>query len=98
MFGSVDTTPYDIPALFGFGAMALLLLAGLVSGQYWPPAVATLVRRALPLVAVALTATLLVVTPTQNSIAGAGRLITLWPALGLNLLFGALWSWRAGQW
>ncbi len=98
MFGSVDTTPYDIPALFGFGAMALLLLAGLLSGQHWPPTLAMVARRGLPLLAVALCATLLIVTPTQNSIAGAGRLITLWPALGLSLLLGALWSWRAGQW
>jgi hypothetical protein len=97
MLGSGDPTPYDMKLVALLGGIALLLLAGALSGGYWSPALALTVRRGGAIVAIGALATVLLLTPTRSGIVGAGRLVTIWPAFALVAILFAIWSWRAGR-
>ena len=97
MLGSGNTTPYDFPVLIALGAFAILLLVGCFLGQGWPSPSGTIVRRGAIILALLLVAVVYVVTPSPSGIEGAARMLTLWPALGVNALLFAIWSWRVGQ-
>jgi hypothetical protein len=97
MLGSSDPTPYDALAIAALACLGLLLLAGVVTGHQWSPHLANFARRAAALLAVVIVAALLFVTPTRSGFAGAGRLITLWPAVGIDVLLYVFWAWRAGR-
>jgi len=97
MLGSGNTTPYDFSVLIALGALAIVLLAGCVLGQSWPAPSGTFVRRGAIILALLLVAAVYVVTPSPSGIEGAARMLTLWPALGVNALLFAIWSWRVGQ-
>lgn len=97
MLGSSDPTPYDELAMIVLACLGLILLAGALAGRHWPLAFSTPVRRAAVVLAVFFVAFILVVTPTRSGIVGAGRLLTLWPALGIDMFLFAIWAWRAGR-
>ena len=97
MPGSSDPTPYDTTAIAALIIFGLIILAGVISGHHWPPHVSSFVRRAVALLAVVVVASPLFVTPTKNGIVGAGRLITLWPAVAVDGILFAIWVWRAGR-
>jgi hypothetical protein len=97
MLGSSDPAPYDTLAIVALACLGLVLLAGVVTGHYWSLHLANFARRAAVLLAVVVVAVLLFVTPTRSGAVGAGRLLTLWPAVGIDLLLYLLWTWRAGR-
>ncbi|MEO6339772.1 MAG: hypothetical protein ABIO39_07040, partial [Caulobacteraceae bacterium] len=73
------------------------LLAGVFTGHQWSFPLASYARRTAALLVVVVVAALLFVTPTRSGVVGAGRLITLWPAVGVDVLLFVLWTWRAGR-
>ena len=97
MIGSSDPTQYDGMAIVVLACLALVLLAGVITGEQWPPQLSISARFIVPLLAAVVVVSLLVVTPTRNGIVGAGRMITLWPAVVVNVLLFAVWTWRAGR-
>jgi hypothetical protein len=97
MLGSGDPTPYDAALVLLLLALAVLLAAGAVTAGVWSPAAAAAVRRGAALLAVCATAVVLVRTPTTSGIVGAGRVISVWPALAAAGLAYLAWSWRAGR-
>ena len=95
--GSGDPTPFDGYAMFALCLLATALLVGCILGPRWLSYSATLVRWGATVLAALVVATVLVLTPTTNGIAAAGRLVTLWPAaVAVAALFLA-WSWRIGH-
>ncbi len=97
MLGSGDPTPYDAGLVLLLLALAVLLSMGAVTAGHWSPAVAAAIRRGAVLLAVCATAVVLVRTPTRNGMVGAGRVISVWPALAVTTLAYLAWSWRAGR-
>ena len=97
MLGSSDPTPYDALAIIVLACLGLVLLTGDFTGHRWPLRLAGATRRAAALLAVLVVAALLFVTPTRSGFVGAGRLITLWPAVSIDVLLFALWTWRMGR-
>ncbi len=97
ILGTSDPTPYDIYGTFVLAACAAVLFFGLVTGPSWSVALATLTRRGLIFVACLVPAIILVLTPTRSGVVGAGRLLTLWPLVVINILLFAAWAWRAGK-
>lgn len=97
ILGSGNPTPYDLYALAALCLLALVLLVGAIVGPGWVSGMAPLVRRGAVLLALLVMAVVLFVTPTANGIVGAGRLLTLWPALAACLVFFLIWSWRSGR-
>ena len=97
MIGSGDPTPYDFPLLVLFGIIAIVFIAGAVAGAAWPATIATSLRRGGLLFAICALAAVLVISPTQNGIIGAGRVITIWPAFAIVVITFIAFSWRAGR-
>lgn len=97
MLGSGDPTPYDAGLVLLLLGLAVLLTVGAVTAGLWSPAVAATIRRSAVLLAVCATALVLVRTPTRNGMVGAGRVISVWPALAATALSYLAWSWRAGR-
>jgi len=95
--GSGDPTPYDFLLLVLFGIVAIVLIAGAITGDAWSPGLAPWLRRGSVLVAIGALAAVLVITPTRNGIVGAGRLLTIWPAFAVVILAFLVCSWRAGR-
>jgi hypothetical protein len=99
MIGSTgDETPYDFAALVVLCIFAVALLVGCIVGPAWSSDAANYVRRGLLLAAIAVMLAVYLVTPTANAFFGAGRFVTLWPAMAANVLFFAIWTWRVGRW
>jgi hypothetical protein len=96
VLGSGNPTPYDVPLFIVLVALAILLLIGAGTAPSWTPATAVVVRRAAVLLGIVATAVVLIVTPTTNGIIGAGRVLFIWPALGVTILGYLIWSWRSG--
>ena len=96
MFGSGNPTPYDFPLIFLLMGLAILMFVGASIGSTWAPSTATLVRRGSMVVAVVAIAAVHIITPTTNSIVGAGRMLFLWPAIALAVIAFLVWSWRVG--
>lgn len=97
MLGSSDPAAYDMTAVVALACLGLVLLAGVLTGHHWPPTFPMVVRRAAALLAVFVVVFVLFVTPTRSGIVGAGRMLTLWPALGVDVFLFAMWAWREGQ-
>ena len=97
MLGSGDPTPYDFGLVLLLLGLAVLLAVGAMTTGLWSPGTAAAVRRGAVLLAVCATAVVLVRTPTTNGMIGAGRVITVWPALAAAALAYLAWSWRAGR-
>ncbi len=97
MIGSGDPTPYDFPLLVLFAMIAIVFVAGAIAGATWPAAIASALRRGGLLFAICALAAVLVISPTQNGIAGAGRVITIWPAFAIVVIAFIAFSWRAGR-
>ncbi len=97
MLGSGDPTPYDFPLVGLLVCCAALLLAGSILGAGWASSLATALRRGSLAVAIAGTAVVLIVWPTRDGIVGAGRLLTIWPALAVVVVLFIVWSVRAGR-
>ena len=97
MLGSGNPTPYDIPLIVFLAAIAVILFIGAFAGSAWPPTTALLVRRGAFAIGVMATVLVHIVTPTRNGIVGAGRVLFMWPAIGLMVVAFAVWSWRAGR-
>lgn len=89
MTGSGDPTPLDAYALVLLGLLAVVLVAGWIRGAGWKTRWGAAAAAVLTFTAVH------AVTPTTNGVVGAGRLLTLWPALVINLVLFCLWTWRA---
>lgn len=97
MLGSTDPTPYDAGLVILLLLLAALLAVGAVTAGMWSPSTAAAVRRSAVLLAVCATAVVIVRTPTTNGTIGAGRLISVWPALAMAGVTYLAWSWRAGR-
>ncbi|HEV7706295.1 MAG TPA: hypothetical protein VGO46_18500 [Gemmatimonadaceae bacterium] len=97
MIGSGDPTPYDFPLLVLFGIIALVFIGGAIAGAAWPETIATGLRRGGLLFAICALAAVLVISPTQNGIVGAGRVITIWPAFAIVVITFIAFSWRVGR-
>jgi hypothetical protein len=97
MLGSGDPTPYDFHLVGLLAFCALVLLAGSILGAAWTTTLATILRRGALVVGISATAFVLVVWPTRDGIVGAGRLLTIWPAVALVVVLFIVWSVRAGR-
>ena len=97
ILGSGNPTPYDLYALAALCLLALILLLGAIFGPGWASGLASAVRWGSAVLAVAIMVTVLLVTPTTDGIVGAGRLLTLWPALATCIVFFLVWSWRVAR-
>ncbi|MBA2684495.1 MAG: hypothetical protein H0X34_08255 [Chthoniobacterales bacterium] len=97
MIGSGDPTPYDFYLLGLLGVIALIFVAGAISGTSWAPGVALGLRRGGTIVAICALAAVMLLTPTRSGSVGAGRMITVFPAFVLAMIVFAVWSWRAGR-
>jgi hypothetical protein len=97
MLGSGDPTPYDAGLVLLLLALAVLLAVGAVTAGQWSPGAGAAARRSALVLAVCATAIVLVRTPTRNGMVGAGRAISVWPALAATALAYLVWSWRAGR-
>jgi hypothetical protein len=97
VLGSGDPTPYDFPLLVLFGLIALVFITGAIAGAAWPATIAMALRRGGLLFAICALAAVLVISPTQNGIVGAGRILTIWPAFAIVVITFIAFSWRAGR-
>ena len=97
MTGSGDPTPFDGYALLALCVLAAALLVGCILGPRWGSAMATGVRWGALCLAIAVTAAVLILTPTMSGVVGAGRLLTLWPAAITAVVLFLVWSWRLGH-
>ena len=97
MFGSGNSTPYDIPLIVVLVLLAIVMFVGASLSSTWSPSTATVVRRGAMIVAVVAIAAVHIVTPTTNSIVGAARMVFVWPAIALAVIAFAVWSWRVGR-
>jgi hypothetical protein len=97
MLGTGNPAPYDAALIALLLALALLLAIGTATAGAWQPATAAWVRRGALLLGGAATVFVFSRTPTSNGIVGAGRMLTVWPALGALLIAYVAWSWRAGR-
>jgi hypothetical protein len=97
MLGSGDPTPYDARLVVLLVVLAVVLGIGAGTAGMWSPGLAAWIRRGAVLLGLGVTAGVLVRTPTTNGIVGAGRMISVWPALGVAVVAYLVWSWRAGR-
>jgi len=94
ILGSGNPTPYDLPAIGTLVLLGLILLTGTLLGPRWTSDAATLTRWSAAILSLLAFSLVHVLTPTPNGFVGAGRMITLWPAFGINVLLFAIWTWR----
>jgi hypothetical protein len=97
MLGSGDPTPYDLPLVALLAVCVAVLLAGSILGAGWPSALANVLRRGALVIAVSSTTVVLLVWPTRSGVVGAGRLLTIWPALATAVVLFVVWTVRAGR-
>jgi hypothetical protein len=97
MLGSGDPTPYDFHLVGLLAICAAVLLAGSIMGAGWSASLAAWLRRGALAVAIASTAAVLIAWPTRDGIVGAGRLLTIWPAMAIVVALFIVWSLRAGR-
>lgn len=97
MLGSGDPTPYDAGLVVLLLLIAAVLVVGAITTGHWSQANAALTRRGAVLLAIVATAFVLVRTPTTSGSIGAGRLISVWPAMAAAGIAYLAWSWRAGR-
>jgi hypothetical protein len=97
MLGSGDPTPDDVRLVALLVVLVILLGIGAVTAGSWAPGTAAWVRHGAVLLGLGATAAVILRTPTTNGIVGAGRMLTIWPALAATVLAYLVWSWRAGR-
>jgi hypothetical protein len=97
MLGSGDPTPYDALLVTLLLVLTVLLGVGAATAGMWSPLASAWARRGALLLGLTLTAAVLIRTPTSSGIVGAGRALSVWPALAALLVAYLIWSWRAGR-
>ena len=97
MLGSGDPTPYDTGLVILLSVLASVLAIGAARAGMWNPYTATGIRRAAILVALGATGAVMLRTPTSSGIVGAGRLLSVWPALAVVCAAYLIWSVRGGR-
>jgi hypothetical protein len=97
MLGSGDPTPYDALLVALLLVLTVLLGAGAATAGMWSPTASAWTRRGALLLGVTLTASVLIRTPTSSGVVGAGRALSVWPALAAVGVAYLIWSWRAGR-
>jgi hypothetical protein len=97
MLGSGDPTPYDGLLVTLLLVLAVLLGAGAATAGMWSPSASAWTRRGALLLGLTVTAAVLIRTPTSSGIVGAGRALSVWPALAAMSIAYLIWSWRAGR-
>ena len=97
MLGSGDPTPFDWYATVTICLLAATLFFGCILGTNWESTSSNLFRWGATITALLVFVSVLVITPTTSGAVGAGRLITLWPAVFTLVILFFVWSWRIGH-
>lgn len=97
MIGSGNPAPYDLLVFIALCLLALVLLVGAIIGLRWSSNGAAIVRYGSLILSFLIVTVVYWLWPTTNAFVGAGRLVTLWPAVAANVVFFLAWSWRIGH-